>query len=399
MKALSKESLLLLILASIQFAHIIDFMIIMPLGPQMMRVFEITPTQFSWLVSSYEIAAGIMGLVGAFMIDRFDRKTTLTTLFIGFTIGTFLCAVAPNFHFLLITRCVTGAFGGVLGAVVLAVVGDAFEPAKRSSAMGTVMAAFSAASVFGVPFGLAIATYFNWRAPFIFLGVLSILVLIGIYLYVPNMKGHFEGTITGQNSPKVVFGNVIKNKNQQKALLFMVLLMFGQFTIIPFISMSMVNNVGFTEAQLTFIYLLGGGATIFTSPAIGRLADRKGNLLVYIVFAILNLIPLYIITNLGHTPIYYVLMVTTLFFIFSGGRMIPAMSMITASVLPQNRGSFMSMNSAVQQLAAAISASVGGAIIIENSDGSIGNYEYVGYIALFCSVLAILVSRTLKPIS
>lgn len=399
MKALSKESLLLLILASIQFAHIIDFMIIMPLGPQMMRVFEITPTQFSWLVSSYEIAAGIMGLVGAFMIDRFDRKTTLTTLFIGFTIGTFLCAVAPNFHFLLITRCVTGAFGGVLGAVVLAVVGDAFEPAKRSSAMGTVMAAFSAASVFGVPFGLAIATYFNWRAPFIFLGVLSILVLIGIYLYVPNMKGHFEGAITGQNSPKVVFGNVIKNKNQQKALLFMVLLMFGQFTIIPFISMSMVNNVGFTEAQLTFIYLLGGGATIFTSPAIGRLADRKGNLLVYIVFAILNLIPLYIITNLGHTPIYYVLMVTTLFFIFSGGRMIPAMSMITASVLPQNRGSFMSMNSAVQQLAAAISASVGGAIIIENSDGSIGNYEYVGYIALFCSVLAILVSRTLKPIS
>lgn len=399
MKALSKESLLLLILASIQFAHIIDFMIIMPLGPQMMRVFEITPTQFSWLVSSYEIAAGIMGLVGAFMIDRFDRKTTLTTLFIGFTIGTFLCAVAPNFQFLLVTRCVTGAFGGVLGAVVLAVVGDAFEPAKRSSAMGTVMAAFSAASVFGVPFGLAIATYFNWRAPFIFLGVLSILVLIGIYLYVPNMKGHFEGAVTGQNSPKVVFGNVIKNKNQQKALLFMVLLMFGQFTIIPFISMSMVNNVGFTEAQLTFIYLLGGGATIFTSPAIGRLADRKGNLLVYIVFAILNLIPLYIITNLGHTPIYYVLMVTTLFFIFSGGRMIPAMSMITASVLPQNRGSFMSMNSAVQQLAAAISASVGGAIIIENSDGSIGNYEYVGYIALFCSVLAILVSRTLKPIS
>lgn len=399
MKALSKESLLLLILASIQFAHIIDFMIIMPLGPQMMRVFTITPTQFSWLVSSYEIAAGIMGLLGAFMIDRFDRKTALITLFIGFTIGTFLCAVAPSFEFLLATRCITGAFGGVLGAVVLAVVGDAFEPSKRSGAMGTVMAAFSAASVFGVPFGLAIATYFNWRAPFIFLGVLSILVLLGIYFYVPNMRGHFEGAVKGQNSPKVVFGNVIKNKNQQKALLFMVLLMFGQFTIIPFISMTMVSNVGFSEAQLTLIYLLGGGATIFTSPAIGRLADRKGNLPVYIVFALLNLIPLYIITNLGHTPIYYVLMVTTIFFVFSGGRMIPAMSMITSSVLPQNRGSFMSMNSAVQQLAAAISASVGGAIIIENTNGTIGNYEYVGYIALFCSVLAILISRTLKPIS
>ena len=53
----SREVVTLLTLAAVQFTHILDFMIIMPLGAQLMHAFNITPARFSHLVASYGIAA------------------------------------------------------------------------------------------------------------------------------------------------------------------------------------------------------------------------------------------------------------------------------------------------------------------------------------------------------
>ena len=72
--AQNKEKIVLLLLASIQFAHVMDFMVMMPLGPQLMRIFNMTPTQFGHIVSAYGISSGIAGLLVAPFIDRYDRK-------------------------------------------------------------------------------------------------------------------------------------------------------------------------------------------------------------------------------------------------------------------------------------------------------------------------------------
>src|SRR5262252_1772747 len=94
------ERLLLFVLASIQFTAIVDFLIIMPLGPQYMRVFGINPAQFGIIVSAYAISAGISGLAAGFFLDRFDRKRALLGLYSGFTLGTLFCALAPTYHLL-----------------------------------------------------------------------------------------------------------------------------------------------------------------------------------------------------------------------------------------------------------------------------------------------------------
>ena len=110
-----KEKLILFVLAAAQFTHIVDFMIMMPLGPQLMRIFKISPHQFSLIVASYTFSAGIFGFLGAFVIDRFDRKTAFVIAYIGFTLGTLACGLAPTYHFLLAARILAGAFGGILG--------------------------------------------------------------------------------------------------------------------------------------------------------------------------------------------------------------------------------------------------------------------------------------------
>ncbi|MBI3885688.1 MAG: MFS transporter, partial [Opitutae bacterium] len=84
----SAERLLLLTLAAVQFTHMVDFMIMMPLGPQFMRAFQITPTQFGFLVSSYLFSAGVMGFAAGFFMDKFDRKRALLFFYSGFIVGT-----------------------------------------------------------------------------------------------------------------------------------------------------------------------------------------------------------------------------------------------------------------------------------------------------------------------
>src|SRR5687768_10129249 len=139
---MKNERLLLLVLAAGMFTHIMDFMIMMPLGTQLMRLFDITPQQFSLLVASYTITAGISGFAAAFLIDRYDRKKSLLLVYIGFTVGTLACAFAPTYAVLLVTRSLTGAFGGVLGALILAIVADVVPLERRAQGIGIVMASF-----------------------------------------------------------------------------------------------------------------------------------------------------------------------------------------------------------------------------------------------------------------
>lgn len=390
------EKWLILVLASIQFAHIVDFMIVMPLGPQLMRIFEIDPQQFGILVSAYTFAAGASGILSAFFMDRYDRKDSLVFFFIGFCVGTLACVFAPNYHFLLGARILTGAFGGVLSSLTLAIAGDVIHPEKRGVAMGLLMSSFSAASILGVPFSLYLANHFNWHAPFVFLATLGFFLLAVIFKYVPSVRAHLDQP--HGRTPLANIYSLLSEHSPQKALMFIMLLTLGQFTIIPFLSPSLVANTGFPEASLPLVYLVGGICSLLVAPSIGKMADRIGKLKVFWIAAVLSIIPIVVITNLPVTPVPLVLLIVGSFFIFSTGRMIPAMAMVTSSVTFSRRGSFMSLVSSAQQFAAAIGSLVAGQIVIQNEAGQLIRYGYVGLLAVATSLIGIYLGFRLRMV-
>lgn len=390
-----QEKILLFTLALAQFTHIMDFMIIMPLNPQLTSAFSIDQQHFGFLVSSYTLSAFVFGLSGAFFIDRFDRKHVLLVLYVGFTIGTFACAFANSYETMMLARIFTGAFGGALNALVLSIVGDAIPAERRAAGVGIVMTGFAVASALGVPSGLYLATHFNWHTPFLVLGALAAATVLLISIGIPNMKAHL--TRLDGNSTADFLKHIPQDKNLLKALLMSALLIFGQFAIIPFLSAYMVKNVGFEQEELTYIYLCGGCVTFFTSPMIGRLADKYGRHKVFTIFGLLCIIPLLIITNLPKTDIFLVLLISTFFWIVIGGRMIPATAIVTSAVLPQNRGSFMSINSSVQNLSSGLSSLTAGLIVTTNAQGQLENYTYVGFIAVVFSLLSVYIGRQIKP--
>lgn len=392
---MKKEHVLLFILAAIQFSHILDFMIIMPLGSQFMRLFDISPQQFSLIVSSYAISAFTMGLLGAGYIDRMDRKTALLFNYTGFAIGTLMCAFATTYSLFLAARALTGAFGGLLGALVFSIVSDVVPFERRARAVGIVMTAFSVSSVAGVPLGVYLAAQYSWRAPFLLIAGMA-LVLIGVIIFaLPPMNRHkTEGAVSPK--PIQVLGEIARDSNQLRALLFTVVLMLGHFSIIPFIAPYMQLNIGFSDHQVTYVYLAGGILSVFVLPLTGRLSDHYGSQRVFAFASLLALLSILTITHLPPVSIAAALLATSSFFVAAGGRTVPAMAMVTAVVSPAKRGGFMSVRASANELGLALASFISGLIVTKNPDGSLGHYPVVGYFAIGMSILAIYLSGKLS---
>jgi DHA1 family inner membrane transport protein len=393
------ELVLLLVLASVQFTLIIDFVIVMPLGPAVKSALTLSNQQFGWMVSAYGFAAAVTGLLAATLLDRFDRKRSLLVLFAGFAAGTLLCGLAPNFLFLLLGRAVAGGFAGVMGANVLAIVGDVFPESRRATAMGVIMSAFSVASIVGIPAGIFLANSSGWKAPFLVLSLLCGPALLLAWRVLPPLRGHLKRR--PQRADMLAnLVEVLVHPTHLRAYALMTALVLSTFTIIPFLSIYLVNNVGRSMDQLPFVWLCGGAGTLLTTTPVGFIADRWGKLTVFRVLALFCLVPVLLITNLPPTSLVVTLLVTTLFMMATSGRMVPAMAMITASAAPRHRGSFMSVNSSVQQLVMGVAPILSGFILGAEPEGQtsrpLHGFPVVGLVATTAVIASVFLAGRLR---
>jgi predicted MFS family arabinose efflux permease len=308
-----------------------------------------------------------------------------------------LCAIAESYAFLVFARIFAGFFGGIISALVLAIVGDLIAPENRGKATGIVMAGFSTAAALGVPAGLFLGLNWNWHVPFYFIILLSLIIWVGLWLRLPEMKGHLEKA-KSTNTFSVV-KSIFSNKNQILALIFSVILLFGQFGIIPFLADYVSHNMGFDQRDLVWMYFFGGILTFITNPLIGKWSDKYGQLKVFFILMILSCIPLYFITSLGKTEMIWVLLATTAFFVFAGGRNVPGTSMVIGTAAPHERGVFMSIRSALQQLMSGVSVMLASAIVFQDKNMVYHNFEWVGYIAIFTSLLSYYILKNIKVTS
>ena len=381
------ERTILLLLAAVQFTHILDFMVVMPLGQQFMRELNITPAQFSHLVAAYTISAGVIGLLTAPFMDRFDRRKVLLIAYAGFFLGTLACALAHTAGTLLAARAICGAFGGVSGATIMAIVGDIVPPQRRASGMAVIMGAFAAAAALGVPFGLFLAQKFRWEMPFVLIAGMGVVVWALIYVTLPPIRAHLDHDTPLHHF--TAFFELLRDDNAGRALLFMSALVMGHFAIIPLLAPYMVTNIGLPENKLFLIYMVGGICSALTAPFCGKLADRFGRLRVYaILISVACAVTLWI-SNSGPMPVWAVLLSAGLFFTFASGRFIPAQAILSLAVPSKRRGSFMSLTSCTRDLTSGITSSLGGWIVTKSPAGQLVNYNKLGWLAVAMSLLSL----------
>jgi predicted MFS family arabinose efflux permease len=381
------EAFVIAILATLQFTVILDFMVLSPLGAILMPALQITPAQFGMVVSAYAFSAGASGLLAAGFADKFDRKKILLFFYGGFIIGTTFCAMAPGYHDLLLARIITGVFGGVISSISFAIITDLFKLEVRGRVMGFVQMAFASSQVLGIPIGLYLANAFGWHAPFVMIVGVCVVVGILIIIFLKPIDAHLKS-----GSTRNPFQHLVKTISQSvylRAFAATTLLATGGFMLMPFASAFSVNNLGISLHELPFLYMVTGIFSMITGPIIGKFSDQLGKYNIFVVGSLITMVVVAIYCNLGITPLWIVLILNIIMFAGVSSRIISSQALLTAVPTPQDRGSFMSVNSSVQQISGGIATFIAGKIVVETPVGKLDHYDTLGYVVVGAMIITI----------
>lgn len=406
------ERVIVLLIAAIQFINILEFMIVMPLGPDFARALAIPTNQLGLIAGSYTFAGAASGIACSFFLDRFDRRVALAFAMAGLVAATALGGLAVNFETLLGARVLAGVFGGPATSLALAIVSDVIPVERRGRALATVMTAFSVASIFGVPIALEIAHVFDWRAPFFAVSAMGLLTSAGALWLLPPMKLHFRDAGMPRASAREIFFRPLP----LLAFAAMTCMMISAFLLIPSIPPYVVFNLGYQgEAWLTDwaagvgidyqfstlgpLYMIGGLASLALMQVCGRLTDKIGATAMSWAGAFLMAFVVYA----GFVNYQPWLSVMGFFVGFMGSgslRGVPSRTLDSRIPRPQERAGFMSAQSAVQHISLALAAVASSFILYELPDKSLAGVELAGWLsigfALAMPLFITLIERQLK---
>ena len=373
-------------LAFLQFAVILDFMLMAPLGALIMPALSVTPAQFGSVVSAYAFAAGVSGLLTAGFADRFDRKKLLLFFYGGFIAGTAWCGFAQSFESLLLARIVTGLFGGVIGSIVLTIATDLFAPQMRGRVMGFIQTAFAASQILGLPIGIYLSARWSWHVPFLALVVLGVVGGLLIAWQMKPVADHLK--VPHEHS---AFDHLRHTVTEPRYLLSFVSVLFlatGGFMLMPFSSAFTVNNLGISLHDLPIVYLVTGISTIFVGPLVGKAADAFGKMRVFFVGTAVMIVMVLIYTHMGASTLPVVTAINVVLFVGIFSRMIPFQALMSQVPAQTQRGSFNAINASISQLAGGLASLVAGHIVQQGADGRIHHYDIAGYVVVTSSLVA-----------
>ncbi|MYM75153.1 MFS transporter [Duganella sp. FT134W] len=380
------QKIVVAMLAFLQFAVILDFMIMSPLGALIMPDLHIGPAQFGLVVSAYAFSAGLSGLLTAGFADRYDRKKLLLFFYTGFIIGTVWCGLAPTFESLLAARIFTGLFGGVIGSVVLAISTDLFPPQMRGRVMGLIQTAFAASQVLGIPVGIYLSNQWNWHVPFIAMAAFGLAGGLVVAWKMQPVNAHLGKP--QEHSAFMHLYHTLTEKRYLLAFAITALLTTGGFMLMPFSSAYIVNNMGIDLHHLPTVYLITGVCTIFIGPMIGRAADAFGKFRVFLFGTALSIAMVLIYTHLGRVPLWMLVVVNTMMFVGIFSRMIPFQALSSTVPVQTQRGSYNAISASIQQLAGGLASVVSGHIVTQAADGRLQHFDTVGYVVVGTSLVA-----------
>ena len=385
----SYQVLVILLLAFTQFTVVLDFMVMSPLGDMLMKSMSLTTSQFGFAVSAYAFSAGISGLLTAGFADRFDRKKLLLFFYVGFILGTLCCGLASTYFMLIAARIVTGLFGGVIGSISMAIIADIFPLQQRGRAMGFIQMGFGASQVLGIPISLFIANHWGWQSPFFMIVGLAIIIWLTVMLKLHPVAEHLE--LRSEKTAIKHLWHTIKNRDYRMGFLLTALLSLGGFMMMPWGSAFAVNNLRLTYGQLPVLFMVGGVASLFIMPLVGRLSDKIDKVKIFTAAALLMMVVVVVYTNLKPVHFGIVIMMNILMMIGIMSRIVPAMALVSALPQMQDRGAFMSINSSLQQIAGGVAAGIGGMIVIQKTKTSpLEHYDTLGYVIVILIVVNII---------
>jgi len=382
----TSERTLLFLVGAVQFVNVLDFMMVMPLGPDFAVALGIPSTQLGFVAGSYTATAAVAGVAASTFLDRFDRRSALAVAMAGLVVATAAGGLATGLGTMIAARLMAGAFGGPATALSLSIVADAVPIERRGRALGAVMSAFSVASVLGVPAGLWLARHGTWRTPFFAVSTLGLLVAGGALWLMPSMRGHIARAREAAAAPDADAWALFRRPAALATLGATGVTMMSTFSVVPNIAAFLQFNLGLPRDQLDVMYMAGGATSFVVLRLAGRAVDRLGEARVAAAGTALSLFVLAF--GFAYPAPWFP--VPALFMGFMTANSLRSVAMFNVSSrvpAPHERARFMSAQSAVQHLASATGAMISTRILTPMPGGGMAGMPAL---ALFSGTLAVL---------
>jgi predicted MFS family arabinose efflux permease len=376
----ASERLIIFLVGAVQFVNILDFMMVMPLGPDFAAALGISTAHLGIIGGSYTAAAAVAGIVAARFLDRYDRRRALAVAITGLVIGTAAGAFARGLTSLVAARVIAGAFGGPATSIALSIIADVVPPARRGHAMGAVMGAFSAASVLGVPAGLELARHAGWRAPFVAVAALGIVVVVLALRAMPSLRGHIAAG--ADRAPSLRLRSLLADPTVRLGLLVNASVMMAAFLVIPNIAAHLQQNLGYPRSRLGLLYMIGGAASFFVVRIAGHAIDRFGAAAVSAVGTAGFMIVLYLgYIAPGAQGGTAVLLLFVGFMLAMSVRNVAMVSLSSRVPRADQRAGYMSLQSTAQHVSSATGAFVSSQLLHDAPGGRLDGIDTVSWLA------------------
>ncbi|WP_224249041.1 MFS transporter [Hyalangium gracile] len=378
-KPVSERAVIFLI-GAVQFVNILDFVMVMPLAPYYSGALGIDSAHTGIIAGSYTASASIAGLLGGYFLDRYDRRKALAVSMLGLVVATAAGGLATGLHSLIVARVCAGIFGGPATSLALAIIADIIPSERRGKAMGAVMGALSVAQVMGVPLSLKAADLAGWRAPFLGVAAMGLLVVLGAIFFLPPVRGHLEKGTRAEHPVGV--WELLGRKDVQLSYLMSALVMMSGFILIPNIPAYVVHNLGYPREQLWNLYLVGGVVGFVTLRLAGSRVDKMGAFRVGTAGVLLGMALTYI--GFVSYPVWFPIHGIFIGFMVAMGMRNVAYNTLTSKV-PENavRARFLSLQSAISHMASALASAVLAPMLLTTlPDESLAGIDHVAEVSI-----------------
>jgi predicted MFS family arabinose efflux permease len=382
------EATILALIGAVQFINVLDFMIVMPLGPDFAVALDIPKHEIPSIGAAYTAAGAIAGLIGSLMLDRFDRRKALVVCMVGLFAGTWAATFATGLTSLLVARVVAGTFGGPASSLAMSIVADVVPPERRGRAMGAVMGMFAAASVLGVPLALELAQRFGWKSPFYVVAVLGLLIAVLVVVAMPPMRAHLDGgsAVERRHAIATALGDPLVLVSYSSTLV----LMASNFAIVPILSTYLQFNLGYPRDRLSVLYFFGGICSFVGMRMVGKQVDRHGAARVSGLATVCIAVILFA-WFVRYNPAIPVLLLFVLYMLTTSVRGVAYQTVTSKVPSARERAGYTSLQSAVSHLAAALGAWGSSLVLVERADGSLEGMDTLGLAAIAGAALVPLI--------
>lgn len=265
--------------------------LMMGILPDVARGLNVSIAETGHLISAYALGV-TCGAPLLTVVNKFSPKSILLFLAVLILVGATLCSFAPNYPVLLVARFIAGLpHGAYFGVASIAAVRLADENHK-TGAVSIMIAGMTVANLFGIPLGTSLSAHLSWRAPFMLVIFISLLVIYYIWRWVPYIKPN----------PAKNFRNQFAFLKKPEPWLILGSTMFangGIFCWYSYVTPLLTEESGFAADVVPVLMILAGFGMVVGNLVSGKMADRFGSARVAVCVEIVAIAALVLIFYLS----------------------------------------------------------------------------------------------------